>query len=527
MRYEDFTVEMWPSQDRIRVKASCSLGGEADGYFSLPPGPDWCYSPLAWVTQEATHRALLPSDASSAFQYSPQVIGEILFEALFQGSVRRIFERSLGSIEQSRGLGLRIKLKLDLSDLGQARLHALPWELLYNADTAEYLSLSQSRLTPVVRYLEVSRPSSPKPLPATLRILALAAQPDNQAPLDLATEQQSLQVLQEQVDRIEVEFLESVDMETLRRALVRLEPHVLHFMGHGAFDPDSGRGILLFERGDGRGETVSASLLAVKLIDCVNLRLVVLNACSTACSDLSSGINSFSGLATALVRGGVPAVIAMQASVSDRAAVKFSEIFYRRLCEGDPVDTAVSEGRQGIHTSLPYTCEWAIPALFMRVPDGVLFPNARRRRKLVVDRSKGPWVGHLQAQNYVDAIRSLRSRLARNPEDRCVSVALGIALGSGRRVAELNYQTAKEMHRLFIAGLSNRESQALAVAALVALKLDYFRRNSVQEPPPLLEELLRAFPKVPLSVDDVSLLNTLRISERSRRVLRKETLLAE
>jgi len=49
-------------------------------------------------------------------------------------------------------------------------------------------------------------------------------------------------------------------------------------------------------------------------------RLVVLNACESA---TSGAADMFAGTAATLVRGGSPAVAAMQFEISDRAAIAF------------------------------------------------------------------------------------------------------------------------------------------------------------------------------------------------------------
>jgi hypothetical protein len=147
-------------------------------------------------------------------------------------------------------------------------------------------------------------------------------------------------------------------------------------MGHGAFDSAAGEGTLLLKGDDGKVRPVSGRLLADHLGD-LDLLLVVLNACNSA--ELS-GAHPFGGVASALVRAGMPAVVAMQFPVSDEAAIAFSNRFYTRLAAGDPVDLAVAEGRLGISNKLPGSFEWATPALYLRVPDGVLFvPDATPR----------------------------------------------------------------------------------------------------------------------------------------------------
>ncbi len=51
--------------------------------------------------------------------------------------------------------------------------------------------------------------------------------------------------------------------------------------------------------------------------------------------------NSFAGVAQQLVQQGVPAVLAMQFPVSDKAAIALSQDFYRSLSDGLPADAAV------------------------------------------------------------------------------------------------------------------------------------------------------------------------------------------
>jgi hypothetical protein len=113
--------------------------------------------------------------------------------------------------------------------------------------------------------------------------------------------------------------------------------------------------------------------LVNKIADSLTLRLIVLNACESAAS--GDGFDPFAGVATSLVLGGLPAVVAMQSPISDQAAIAFSQAFYQRLAAGDPVDAAVAEGRQAVHSADRDNFEWATPVLFMRTPDGELYPE--------------------------------------------------------------------------------------------------------------------------------------------------------
>ena len=77
-------------------------------------------------------------------------------------------------------------------------------------------------------------------------------------------------------------------------------------------------------------------------------------------------------MAQTLIQQGVPAVVAMQFEITDRAAIAFSDDFYASLVLGLPVDVAVNEARKSIYAQ-PNATEWATPVLYLRSPDGVLF----------------------------------------------------------------------------------------------------------------------------------------------------------
>ncbi|HEV8582095.1 MAG TPA: CHAT domain-containing protein [Thermoanaerobaculia bacterium] len=520
MEYEDFTVQLGPQMDSgIQVRAWRSSGGEATGKFRPVVRPDdlvsWFPSAVrAGIRQEDACRDLRRLATAKSCSLTAFDIGQAMFESLFSDEVRSLLDRSLGSIEQTDRRGLRIKLRLDLGDEGQAFLHSLPWELLCRPDTADFLSLS--RLSPIVRYLDVPSAIHLQPLPGIFRILVLAPELTGLHPLDLERERANLEALQNEVNGLKVEFLKPANLSGLRRILLEENFQALHFMGHGNFDPRAGEGLIFLEGPGGAACPVSAGALATVLRDFRSIRLVVLNACSTGRAGSGSGINPFSGIAPALVRTGIPAVLAMQLPISDWAAIEFSEAFYRRLCAGDPVDTAVSEGRQAIHSRNPLSLEWAIPALFLRVPNGALFHTETAPLSLSSADQSLLGIDHLRAGNYDLAIADLRRSLAGSPKNGLPAVMLGVALSRGKHLSSLPYQVAVEMHRLFSASLSKPNGQSLAAAALIALKIDYFRRNSVREMPPSLEEAIAIADRASLTQQNSELLGLLNMSTRAQ-----------
>jgi hypothetical protein len=169
--------------------------------------------------------------------------------------------------------------------------------------------------------------------------------------------------------RLLMERVDTPTLEALQRRLRREEYHVLHFVGHGAFDEQAQDGVLLFEDLEGRGNPVTGESLGVLLHDHESLRLVVLNACEGA---RTSSTDPFAGAAQSLVRKGIPAVIAMQFEISDGAAITLAGEFYSAVADGYPVDAALSEARKAIFTRVN-AVEWATPVLYMRSPDGRIF----------------------------------------------------------------------------------------------------------------------------------------------------------
>jgi hypothetical protein len=293
-------------------------------------------------------------------------VGDMLFRTVFTGEVRSLFDEACGRRHESK-LGLRIRIHFDPSSESGARLADLPWELLYRADRKDFLGLSG--LFPVVRHLEVTRPLELGPLKPPLLVVVARFNPADTTPLQLENEEREVKDALGGVEAMDLRFLRAASAEQLHDALRETEVHVLHLMGHGEFDVNSGTGTLLLEGAPG-GIPLAGEMLARLVRDRLP-RLVVVNACSTA---RSSGPAPFAGVATALVLAGVPAVIAMRLEISNRAALVFAKILYTELARHRPLEAAVAEGRLAIYRSDPGSLDWTLPVLFLRAPSEDIFP---------------------------------------------------------------------------------------------------------------------------------------------------------
>lgn len=384
MEYDDFIVGIGPDLGEGYAVQVKSPAGEGKGIFRLPFDREALsfFTHGTWLAWQVVFRrgAAVEERPPDLFEslpdLTPEIFGDMLFRALFAGEVESLFRESLGRIAKCPGRGLRIRIEIDPGDPALARLYGLPWELLYRARTEDFLGLSPT--TPLVRYLAVPQP--PHPLrQAEIRVLVIASSPEKFQALNLEEELRDLRKIWRRSFRVRVTVLAKPDLESLHLALEKGRFHVLHFMGHGEFSPAEGEGVLYLEAENGTPQPVSGRALAVELKNHPSLRLVILNACETGKAVSKSGGNAFAGVASALVLGGIPAVVAMQASIPDSAALTFSRIFYQRLTAGEPVEAAVTEGRRAIYRLNEKAMDWATPLLFLRSPDGRLFASAWKR----------------------------------------------------------------------------------------------------------------------------------------------------
>jgi hypothetical protein len=377
MEYLDFVVQLDVGRQPGTYVARVihSPAGEGEETFQVPLD----FSELARLAEGVARevnrsREIRPRHAENA-EAGLLKAGDLLFREIFSESIRSRLADSLGQLRNREGWGLRLKIQMGLADPEVARLHALPWEYLYDAESRAFLALGRN--LSLVRYVHASVPGDRPPLPPPLQILAVVSEPAGVPSLDLARECEGLRRAWQESTAAEVSILRGATLDRIREQLLTRRFHVLHFMGHGGFDPASGEGTLLLEDESGRPAPVTGSCLADQLRDCTSLRLVFLNACHTARASVPG---PFAGVSTALLQAGVPAVVAMQFPITDTAALAFGETVYRRLAAGDSVDAAVAEGRLAIRRRQPKSPEWGTPVLFLRSAKGQLIRAASPKR---------------------------------------------------------------------------------------------------------------------------------------------------
>lgn len=165
-------------------------------------------------------------------------------------------------------------------------------------------------------------------------------------------------------------------------------------IGAGA---ESSQGILVFEKDGGYPHFYPADNLAQRLKRS-GVSVVVMDACYSA--KTANKYDKWTGMVSALVRVGIPAVVGMQYAFSDVAAKAFWPDFYEAVAAGLTLDEAVSAGRLAIMDLEPEPSEenpqeiltaqndFGFPALYMRSEDGLLFPELTNDSSLAEHREQ-------------------------------------------------------------------------------------------------------------------------------------------
>ena len=479
VEYQDFEIEI----------GSDSAEGTPRRYFAhviRSPAGEASRSPVQFRFSEPKELARLRADLESAVLdvNSNNVAGltsraEKVLRDFGHEVFRSIFVdvRSISNIyAQSKGKDLRIKLRISAPDLA-----TLPWEYLYEEDNViGYVSL---RL-PLVRYLETAGAAGPMGVKGPLRILGMISSPDSDEwpKLNVAEERRRIEQGIDKLDkdkRVVFGWVRGGTGKDLMDKLLEGEWHIFHFIGHGGVEPQSPAdpsgnsfdqsGFIVMVDEDGKPAKKFASDLAMMLADArKSLRLVVLNCCESARINVGE---KFGNPAMGLMMGGsLPAVVAMQFPISDDAAIRMSEGFYKALANNVPVDDAVKMARRFIRDKS--RIEFGIPVLYMRSADGKIFevdnpvvtpPEADTFRSATKEELQQRRDEFLLAAEAAPASGAELELLARRGQDLVAELKDDAQLA--RRVARIYLDLGAQQQRL------GQTSNAIASFAY-AIKLD-------------------------------------------------------
>ena len=372
--------------------------------------------------------------------------GDQVFSSVFwAGPARDAYQRA-------RDRGLEVVFRS--ADPG---LLGLPWELM--RDGTEPVALGKGGIS---RSLPTASGAQTLEVPGgRLRVLMVISRPRGMADVGYQMVARPLLERLETVrGEVELTVLRPPTFdalaETVRRAAEAGEPfHIVHFDGHGvmpgraigrrtadahlAMSPDPDEGMLTFELPGWGSHHVRASKVAAALVR-GQVPVVALNACQSG----AMGKELEASVATALLKAGCAAVVAMAYSVYAVAAAEFMAAFYESLFARDSVGQAVIAGRKRLfdHDGRPSPkgsmplADWLVPVHYMRRE--VRFPHART--------SRPPAKPSLDAA--LDEIRAAPSQTAETADPLA---AVGTFVGRD----DLFYQleaTARQQHVILLTG---------------------------------------------------------------------------
>jgi len=211
-------------------------------------------------------------------------------------------------------------------------------------------------------------------------ILFLAANPQNTSRLSIDQELreigEGLQRAQKR-DQFQLEQRLAVRPRDLQRAMLDINPEIIHFSGHG-----TGEAGLIFEDEIGNAKLVDGEALArLFQLFAEQIRCVVLNRC-------------YSQVQAKAIAKHIDYVIGMNQAISDRAAIEFAVGFYDALGAGRSIEFAYKLGCAAIQMAdMP---EHLIPVLLNRPLAKVLFARDGKREKVKGERENTKPFPHLQ-----------------------------------------------------------------------------------------------------------------------------------
>lgn len=313
------------------------------------------------------------------------IVGQRLYDSLFTGEIA-------AELKYARRTGVPIGCQLYF-DPRDVVLSQYPWELICDEELP---------LTAVRDGLELTRSilfaSPPTILQASLplKVLIISPRPgDPRGGVSLPNSGEidalltGLTPLQD-AGKVLCTQLRPPTWKELREHLDKDVCHVIHFDGHGSFakicpnhkcetanvhwrescykcgqdmSAIEPRGYLDFQGEDRALDRVSVNDLCAVVAN-TNTRLAVLSACN---SGVTSETSIFSGIGPALIRAGIPAVIAMQGSPQVEASIEFFKEFYSKLARGKRITEAVNSGRLSILRNKPLM--WFMPVVYLRSSD--------------------------------------------------------------------------------------------------------------------------------------------------------------
>jgi formylglycine-generating enzyme required for sulfatase activity len=302
-------------------------------------------------------------------------IGVLLYQMLFPPPIAGHFlELAWRKIVQAPDR-YRLALSINFDSRYRADVISLPWELLYLPRGKTFLS-TDARVSLSRRSLDWMQLTEKRQLSEKLNILLVRLQPQTLESVALYPIKNYLDELSHETNLIyPPSILENPSPSLIEETLATLRPDIVHLLLHGDFSDrmtqfgfvnDTGLDLRWYS------DRSLADIFHSHLPE-----LLILQACE---GGRLSDIFSFSNGAALLVKNHMPAVIAMQFPITNKAGWIFARRMYKDIIQGDPIDIAVQNSRRSLAMSSKESTEdhttrdFVAPVLWVRSECEFLHP---------------------------------------------------------------------------------------------------------------------------------------------------------
>lgn len=280
--------------------------------------------------------------------------------------------RDLGQRFMAARMSMKPQEILTLSFVGPREYLGLPCELLHDGQSPVAV------LHPLCRQVSGVSPTHSESLDSTILSLRSQKKPLRALFISADTGETPLTVDQEVTElskllkskwrephKIECETIVAASLDEVERHLEKYSYHLVHFAGHGHFDPAKPEqsGLELFKEKRRKGGSVTLTALKLgQLLRGSQVRLFYLSCCVSASAGDKTQLRSNDSLAVmdALVQAGVPYVIGYRWYVSDAGSRRFAQHFYEHLLNSPHApEYAAWESRKRIYREDGFDPTWA------------------------------------------------------------------------------------------------------------------------------------------------------------------------
>lgn len=364
--------------------------------------------------------ATLDLEALREWQLEPEKYGVALTGSLFeQPDVRNAFDAARASAE---ALGVPLRMRLLIDD-NAPELHQVRWETLQDPRDGSYLCanenllLSRYAMTTDFRPVRLGLKSSLSALVVVANPFGLDEYP-SLGPIDVEQETAvARQALGQTVDAWlpQPDGQRRASFANLLEELGQTRRDILYVVCHGTISDRQSWLWLEDENGSVARVSGGEFVNGIQHLGDDRPSLIVLASCLSA--GRSAG-EALTAVGPRLTVAGVPAVVAMQGTVSMDTATAFMSAFFTELREHGVIDraTAVARGRVRDHPDF-----W-MPVLFMRLEQGRIWSGftdsgAFRKwpalRQLIEHKSITPVLGSGLFEPLLGSLRDIASKWAR------------------------------------------------------------------------------------------------------------------